>query len=317
MAKIKIKANWSAGWHENFNIPKGYLLFKYDPVYRKNLGKVLMKLEECQQKQYKELYQQNTKVKDEEYLRDLIVSIEYHYKKRTLDQNALMWSLYTIEANEMNGGMQGSKSQMVTADELYENDLNECGERETITTKNTEYYRSEYKVVNVHEEKDEFYTMHVIRGTSKMNTKEMATWIDRIFNRIAENGVQVTNPGDIQLYWNEWRQHLNDNKITIHDKVLSQKEYKELNPICEACGAMIVDIGQLSHIKAIGMGGDRTKEPKYNHTSNWLHMCDECHNKIWHQKGIAAFLKQFKHLTYKVNTALAKEYEEPDQLEIW
>jgi len=37
-------------------------------------------------------------------LRLLKLIVDYHFKQRTLDQNALMWELYTIEAYAMNAG---------------------------------------------------------------------------------------------------------------------------------------------------------------------------------------------------------------------
>ena len=156
-------------------------------------------------------------------------------------------------------------------------------------------------------------TIRAIRSSSKFNTKEMVVWIARIFNRLAYNGVGVTNPGEIQNYWHQFKEYVNENKITIHDSILTQAEYKALNPICEGCGEYIADgSGELAHIRAIGMGGDRTKEPKRNYSSNWLHLCRECHGDIWHGKGAYEFLKLFKHLTYKVNTALNREYSEID-----
>ena len=333
MPKIKFLANWAKEYQDSLKIPKGFLVLKYHDFYRKSIGTQLLKLDEYQKKQFQkakeEAKKNNGEINDSDFMRDLEIIIEYHYRKRTLDQNALMWSLYTIEANEMNGGMSGSKEQVVIPMELYLSDLEEYGERETITTKrhNLSYYLAEYRIIEAvisggkeipiktylqmqADDNDEI-TIRVIRGTSKYNTKEMAKWIDRIFNRIAYHGIPVTNPGEIERYWQEWREYLNDNKITIHDTIMTQEEYKALNPICEACGKFMSDEEkELAHIKAVGMGGDRTAEPKKNYTSNWLCLhANPCHRVYWHQDGIRNFLKQFKHLTYKVNTALARDYK--------
>ncbi len=328
MAKIKFIANWTSIWQ--IHTKKGFISLKPQKFYIKPLTEIFKKLKNYQLKQYEKMKKQkNIKdIKYEDWLKDLEITIEYHYRKRTLDQNALMWALYEIEANEMNAGMKGHKDQNITSMKIYLNDLNEYGEEEIITTKrkNLGYYLSEYRIIKsvvyndteydietfkkqiIHD--DAQITLYVIRSTSKFNTKEMANWIDRIFNRIAHNGVNVTQPGDILHYWQNWKKYLNDEKIILHDEIMTQTEYKSYQPICEGCGKFIGNgSGQLAHIKAIGMGSDRTAEHKKNYTSNWLHLCFDCHNKIWHQQGIRKFLKLFEHLTYKVNSALRRDYE--------
>ena len=327
MPKIKILANWSARMQKEFNIPKGFLVIQYKRIYREALGKVLLELNKYQESKYLALKGKGEVFEEGDYLRDLEIDIEYHYRKRTIDQNALMWELYDIEANELNGGKSGAKDQTVTKDELYLGDLNDYGEHDIITTrrKNYSYFMEEYKIIEAvvidnkeysvqaflqMELPDEYpITLHVIRGSSKFNTKEMSIWIDRQFNRLAYNGVQVTNPGQIKAYWHKWRQYINDQRIVIHDSILTQQEYKALNPICEGCGEFIGNgTGHLHHIKTIGMGGDRTKEPFKNYASNWLHFCVTCHIEDWHKVNYKAFLKDHKWLTYKVLTALNRNY---------
>lgn len=322
MPKIRYLATWCRDYQKLLTVSHGYVVFKYDDFYRENLGKVLLKIEKWQNRQ-KEKH-------PDDYLKELVIDVEYHYRKRTLDQNKLMWALYEIEKNEMNGGQSGDKKQLVSREELYMNDLDEFGERETINTKrkNLGYYLSEYKIieaiitnegkeislkkfVKMEVSNDERISIRVIRGTSKLNTIEMSKWIERVFNRLAYNGVQVTNPGEIENYWHTWKTFLNENKITLHDEIMTQEEYRVYNPICEACGKYIEPgTGELSHIKAIGMGGDRDKEPKRNYSSNWLYLhAVPCHREHWHSEGIKKFLKRYKHLTYKVNTALRRNYK--------
>lgn len=333
MPKGKIIANWSAAWHRKYNIPKGFILLRYDRLYRKSIGEELLKLDNFQNEKKQKLVDSGKDFEEKDYLRDIDIAYEYHFKKRTLDQNALMWPLYEIEANEMNGGDKGHKDQMVTAMELYEADLHNNGEREIITTKRKHLgqYLTEYRIIlsvvyneKTYEDVQAFARMdvftetkieiEVIRGTSQFDTVEMTKWIEMIFNRIAYHGIPVTNPKDIKSYWHKWKQMLNDNKIEIHDTVLTQAEYKALNPICEACGDVITSGGELHHIKAVGMGNDRSDEPHRNYSSNWLHLCVNCHRSIYHQKGVNEFLKLYHHLTYKVKTALNRDY---DDIEYW
>ena len=294
-----------------------------------------MKLDSYQKKQIEKAKEEGKAVDKDKVLRDLEIIIEYHYKKRTLDQNALMWALYTIEANEMNGGQSGHSDQLVTAMELYRTDLEQHGERETVTTrrKHLGYYCSTYRVIEgvilddgremtvkqlkaIDMHGDDRITIRVVRGSSLFNTREMCYWIDRIFNRLAHHGVSVTDPGEIPMYWKKWRQFMNDSKIVLHDSIMTQEEYKAFRPICEACGEYIdPGTGHLFHIKAIGAGRSRKKEPRRNYTSNWLHThAEPCHLTHWHVDAPKKFLKLYPHLAYKINTALVRNYEPlPDE----
>jgi hypothetical protein len=226
----------------------------------------------------------------------------------------------------MNGGQSGTRDQMVNADELYMADLMEWGEREFIitTSANLNLYASEYAIIidikigdismaindylKTKHNENEKIAITVVRGSSKWTTKQMSIWIDRIFNRLAINGVQVTNPGELQNYWHNWRNFLNDNKINMHDYKMTKKEYKELNPLCEACGKSIIDgSGELAHISAVGMGRNRDNEPDKDYPNNWLHLCaTPCHREVWHNQGVEKFISIYPHLAYKINTALKK-----------
>lgn len=342
MPHIKFIGNWKRQYQEQFSIPKGYLIIKYDNFYREKLGKTLLKLDSFQNKKYQEAIQKakengTGEIQMSDCLRDLEINITYHYRKRTLDQNALMWSLYSIEANEQNGGQSGHKEQMITSEDLYFSDLEEYGDVEIIITKrsNLSYYISEYQIIKsvktneINEEPldsfikrqihdNELITLKVIRGSSKFNTVEMAEWIERLFNRLAYNGVLLKDSSAISKYWHDWKNHLNENKIILNDIIMTIDEYKAYNPICEACGEFIIGgHGELAHIKSIGMGGDRSKEPKKNYTSNWLHLhANPCHRVDWHEKGYKNFLKKYRHLSYKVLTALKRDYEPIEDVDI-
>jgi hypothetical protein len=296
MANIKFEAHWVKRWQQQFNAPKGFLLIRPKEIYKKNIGIFLNNLDKNQTKNKK--------------LKDIDISIEYHYKKRTLDQNNLMWALYEIEANEINGGISGDKSQMVTSSELYHNDLLDFAPRIEIKANKSDlsFIKSEYLIEECKKiiESDKYYIIAIV-SSSHFNTVQMLKWIDRIFNRLAIHGVACTNPGEIHSYWIRWRQYQNDNKIILHDDIMTADEYRALNPICEATGDYIGNgSGQLCHIQARGMGGNFESR---DYSSNWLHMSHNAHIETQHQKGWEHFLKIYPHLKYKVETALKRNYD--------
>ena len=314
MPKAVFIGTWCPEFQEN--VPRGRLVLEPEEIYRKNIGEEIKRIKEYQL------------AKGER--RKLKITLEYHFKKRTLDQNSLYWGLLSIQANEMNGGMKGK--DMVTPEQLHKAYLLEYGEREEIRTsrKNLGRWKSdkyiEFILINgkkltyedfIREYPDilpeQTITLQVIRGTSEMTTKEMAGVIDTVFNDLSISGVAVTNPGDLHNYWVTWREHLNDEKIILHDEVMTRKQYKDANPICEGCG---INPGEeLAHIQAVGMGGK--EESEKNYASNWLHLCNDCHREIWHRHGVKEFLRIFKHLTYKVTTATKRDYGEiaPEPIE--
>lgn len=241
-------------------------------------------------------------------LKLLEISIDYHYKKRTLDQNSLMWSLYTIEAYAHNAGLSGAREHLVTAKELYENDIREYAPVVTIEckTEHYEFVRQEYRRVEILEQDAEKTKVSIWITTSHFNTKQMAYWIDRILNRMAYFGIPAEKEAELHKSWRDWRQMLNDENISLHDEVLTGKEYKEAVPICEATGIFLGhEGGSLAHIVARGMGGN--PEDWKDEAGNWLHLSDIAHALFDNGKGREHFLEEYPHLRNKIESALKKE----------
>lgn len=329
MAGGMFQAKWSGRYHRELglSIKNGYFVLKVEPRYIKVLAEKLKKLDSFQEKKIEKLLDKNQDGNFEDVLRILDIKYEYHFRKRTLDQNRLMWSLYEIEAYILNGGIEGHNEQMISAEYLYDADIMEHGEREQVYTrrKNLSYYRDEYRIEYVMDGEKKYGVLQAlveikdldskivicyIRGSSKLNTLEMAAWIERIFNRIAYHGVPIEKSDKIKDFWIKQRDHLNKEKIILNDEIMTKNQYKANTPLCEATGEFIGHGGgELAHIQGFGMGGKRSDEPYRNYTSNWLHLKTEVHRDIWHGKGVDYFLKQFPHLTYKVRTAERRYYE--------
>ena len=312
MSILHVVVNWSSRYHREYKIPKGFILVRYQPKFRKNVAKALQKLDAWQEDRIAEL---ENPAEWETVLRDIDAPFEIHYRKRTLPANDLMWSLYEIEANEMNAGRQSA--DMITPEQIYDGDMKTFASRfgVSVTREQLEMIKRQYSMVQVVSEKDGKVQAWVYITSSHWDSKQMHTHLQMIFDRLSEVGVSIEASADISKYWFDWRQNLNDEKYIMHDEEYTTEEYGDLIKNCEACGCQLhlVDAsgskrsgeGSVAHIKAIGMGGHR--ENKY-YGSQLMHLCDADHAAFDNGKGIKAFLKNWPHLRYKVETGLKREY---------
>ena len=305
--KIKLVGTWDEEFHLSLSLPKGTGVFKPQPFYVNNWRTFLQELNAFQKKKKAEF---QIAGKTDDWHRELDITVEYHYRKRSLDQNRLMWALYEIEANEQNGGHK--RAEGVKAEDLHDADIKMFAPKAVIKLApgNVNNVYMDYYVEKEELKKDpqgeESVYVHVRIGTSRFDTRQMCEWIDRQFSRISENGVAVTNPGDIQKYWKDFKEFQNDEKIILFDKLLSKDEYKRLTPICEASGAYLGEGGECAHIVAEGMGGHNTSLSRdfRDSSANWLHLSTDIHRDICHGQGWGEFIKLYPHCEFKVLSAL-------------
>jgi hypothetical protein len=122
--------------------------------------------------------------------------------KRTLDQNRLMWALLEKLAQAQSGGTPGG----VTAKQCYLDLLGEFGaEVETwrVPVKALPALRNTYRVVQMVELLDDGYCMARIGlGSSSFTRQQMHDFIDRIFDRLAEAGV---DDAETTEQYRDWR----------------------------------------------------------------------------------------------------------------
>ena len=293
MSIVKAVCQWTAGWHVAYKIPKGFILLRYEDKYRKNMAAALMKLNDYQR---------------EKEPRAIDLTLDVHYKKRTFGANALMWALYEIEANELNGGRRGPDS--FTAEQIYDGDMKQFAP--TIVVKvapdGVDLLRRTYRMVEVKDGDDLKHVYAKIWVTSShWTTKEMHDHLEMIFDRLSTAGVSVGDGADVSKYWMDWRQNLNDEKTMLHVEEYTPTGYRTLVKNCEACGRAVwhEDIGSsVAHIKAVGMGGPR--ESSYPGT-DLMHLCDPCHAQYDNGQGRDKFLENWPHLKYKVETCLKRD----------
>ena len=312
MSILHTVVNWSARYHRQYQIPKGFILVKYQLKYRKNVAKALQKLDAWQEDRIAKL---EDPAQWETVLRDIDAPFDIHYMKRSPKANDLMWSLYEIEANELNVGHRSA--DMETPEHIYQLDMEHFAPKFGVSVKpeQLEMIKRQYSMVKVVSEKDGKKQAWVYITSSHWDSKQMHTHLKMIFDRLSEAGVSIEASADISKYWMDWRQNLNDEKYIMHDELYTIEEYRDLVKNCEACGCQLhlVDTsmskrsreGSVAHIKAVGMGGHR--ESKYR-GSQLMHLCDADHAQFDNGKGITAFLKNWPHLKYKVETGLKREY---------
>lgn len=122
--------------------------------------------------------------------------------KRTLDQNRLMWALLEKLAQAQNGGTPGG----VTAEQCYLDLLAEFGaEVETwrVPVKALPALRNTYRVVQKQELLENGYCMARIGlGSSSFTRQQMHDFLERIFDRLSEAGV---DDAETTEQYRDWR----------------------------------------------------------------------------------------------------------------
>jgi len=307
MSILHVVVNWSSRYHRKYKVPKGYLLFKYEPKYRKNVAKALQRLDEWQEEKIAKL---EDPAQWETVLRDIDAPFDIHYQKRTLPANNLMWALYEIEANELNAGR--ISADMETPEHIYKLDMEHFAPKIGVFMKKDDFeiLKRTYSMTKVVAYRMDKVEAVVYVTSSHWNSQEMHRHLEMQFDRLSTSGVTLNASADISHYWLEWRQKLNDEEYTMHDEFYTIDEYRDLVKNCEACGCPVWhdDIGSsVAHIDAVGMGGHR--ERRY-YGSQLMHLCDTDHASFDNGKGISKFLKEWPHLRYKVETCLKREYKE-------
>lgn len=228
------------------------------------------------------------------------LKISPYYSIRNLDQNALMHSLYAIEAECLNVGLGGGKQYEFSPWDIYEKDLKEyCPKMETeVSPDFLGMYQLKFRHTHIIERSKDKIKIQVWKTTSHFDTREMAYWIDRIVNRIGEYGVPLDLQGKMKTNWISWKKYLNAVKVVLHtEEKCTKEEYKNKVPLCEASGLWLGQEGEIAHISAVGMGGK--EEPEKDHPGNWFHLQAEIHLGLIHGKGWKAFLKEYPWLRYK------------------
>jgi len=258
---------------------------------------------------------------------EMDIEITAHYRDGNQKQKALAWVLYEIMADVQNGGQVGSLSQMITPMQLYRQNLRDWAQAFPadvlyIPRENIRFHR-DYRIIEIKDnritDRDTWIDIDTVEGKqylstiktgtkitirgywgmSKMDKRQLAKHIEGIFHQLAEMDIPVRTSEDLKNYLYEYREWKQEKKIGEDPELCTREEYRRRHLICEACPKPPHD---LAHIRAVGMGGDRSAETMVD-PLNTLHLCREDHN-LQHARGWGAFKKKYPHLRDKINAAL-------------
>lgn len=135
--------------------------------------------------------------------KDLSITIDFNVKKRTLDQNALLWALLTEYAYQLNGGRKGG----ITEEEIYYKALTKYGIAVFLFVKEeaVEQLQMSYKDVQVIDKgkiKGKVYAYcKCIIGSSSYDTKQMGNLIEGILDDMEEAGINTPDKVALEEEW--------------------------------------------------------------------------------------------------------------------
>lgn len=182
----------------------GRLPVTYDPARRR------FAVENSAEFVEKQIFQKLDDLAHEKPLR-LVVTFERERKSRTLNQNRMMWALLTIMADTYNAGRAGG----VSPEDCYFFMLEEYGleyDFLELPVAAVPILRKAYRLVHIVELlDDDRCTVKASMGSSGFTTAQMAAFIDGIFDRLAEMGV---NDPNVTAYWQQWQEVPRDGRKT-------------------------------------------------------------------------------------------------------
>lgn len=134
------------------------------------------------------------------------LKIDFYKKRRSLDQNALMWALLTEYAKFLNGGRKGSVSE----EELYHKLLEKHGVAQflAVMPEAIEPLKQVYKSVTIIDKFNyqgkTYCQCKCLLGSSNYTTSQMTDLIEGLLDDMETAGVNTTNAHSLA---EEWRSH--------------------------------------------------------------------------------------------------------------
>lgn len=145
--------------------------------------------------------------------KELICSLDYASKQRSLDQNSLLWGLLEEEAKFLNGGRKNNIE--CSSENLYYDAINKYGKDTLIAVKNgaEKELKRVYKrvfIIDKYELDGELWLKcRCVIGSSKYTSKEMSALIEGVLDDIARLGIETQ---EIRFLKGEYEDDIRANK---------------------------------------------------------------------------------------------------------
>lgn len=176
----------------------------------------------CRRDEYPRVMTELRKLRDKNIERELAgkepidfdVTVNIHYRKRSLDANALMWALYTLMAEAMT--RENPTRNPFTAQELYDEDMKQFAPRHYLSCDPAslsffvmvlEQERGHVKAIHDSEQTGN-KVIEIWQTSSYWDTKQMSDHIERLLNTLDDMGISSHTNGDLKKVFDDfekWR----------------------------------------------------------------------------------------------------------------
>lgn len=138
----------------------------------------------------------------------LNISLEFAKKKRTIDQNAMLWALLTELAKGRNGGRKGD----ISTEDVYYEMLNRYGIDTIVAVKEgaekelLKAYKKVYVIDKYKQGKTVWTKCRCVVGSSNYTTVEFSNLIEGLLDEISIEGIENEETKFWENQWNLWRE---------------------------------------------------------------------------------------------------------------
>lgn len=127
--------------------------------------------------------------------KQLVIKLDYEDKKRSLDQNSLLWALLEEEAKFLNGGRKSNIE--CSSENLYYEAINKYGKDTLIAVKDgaerelKRVYKRVFIIDKFDKDGELWVKCRCVIGSSKYTPKEMSDLIEGVLDDIAKIGIDT------------------------------------------------------------------------------------------------------------------------------
>lgn len=228
--RLRATAHWNDLEIAALGLPRGqgWFVVKLDQDFVEPWRKELARLRDRQVAKFRKASEKDPATTYADNLIDLELNLEVFYRKRSLNANALLWQLYTIEASWINGNPDYKTgyfsgrlpAHIVTPEEIHDDDCATYAEKTRYKIKRADKFNFTRamaladmgKVVKTWDLPDEpeLIAMEVWKTTSFLDTKEFSVWVERVIDRIRYGGLLASDTTEFLMIKNQFEEILKE-----------------------------------------------------------------------------------------------------------